>query len=143
MILAASAGPIPRILSGVLVVEPSLAVRHQLTQVLGRIHRHTVGVVATTSEARRARAANDPAVLLVSLSEESAAEDLAFIEETLNETPDVRIVLLTAEAPHSPIVRRAVRMGAFAVLPKPLRHATIRQIFQEIEAEDGGIERFA
>ncbi|HVM44749.1 MAG TPA: response regulator, partial [Candidatus Thermoplasmatota archaeon] len=130
-------------LRSVLVVDEALPIRRKLIDILQR-----AGVGATdVHEARSAREALElfararPTVVLCELVED-ASRGLEMVLEMLMLDPRARVVLVTAEDPDSPVVRAAIRAGAFGVVRKPLRHEAIRQVLAEIEAEEGGIERY-
>lgn len=128
----------------VLVVDEALPIRRKLLDIL---HRAGVGAdevaTATDSAGALARFAHaPPSLVFTELVGADAGEGLGMVLEMLRLDPEARIVLVTAEDPESAIVRQAVRAGVFAVVRKPLRPESIRQVLVEIEAEEGGIERF-
>jgi PleD family two-component response regulator len=128
----------------ILVVDDALPIRRKLAEIL---QRSGSGMQVAVHEATTPGAALDqfdalkPKVVLAELIGASADEGLEVILEMLRRDPSVRIILVTAEPADSPYVRRAVRVGVFAVVQKPLRHEKIRQALQELSSEDGGIDR--
>lgn len=128
----------------VLVVDEALPVRRKLAEILARagLDADQVRAAASGEEGLEAFVLHRPDVVFTELVGKDPEAGLAMVLEMLRIDPHARIVLLTAEPPESPLVRTAVRSGVFAVVPKPLRHDKIRQLLSEIEAEDGGIERF-
>lgn len=127
-----------------LIVDEALPVRRKLQEIL-----HRTGVAASEMRvAEGAEAAMElfvmehPDVVFTELLGDDAQAGLEMVLEMLRIDPQVRVVLVTAEPVDSVLVRSAVRAGVFAVVPKPLRHEKLRQVISEIEAEEGGIERF-
>ena len=127
----------------VLVVDEALPVRRKLLEIL-----HRAGL--STSEVRMAESA-DKAMEVFALEHPTLVfcelvgapeRGLEMILEMLQVDPQAKIVLVTAEDVDGPFVRQAIRAGAFGVVRKPLRHEAIRQVLAEIEAEEGGIERY-
>jgi DNA-binding NtrC family response regulator len=129
-------------LAKVLVVDEALPVVRKLTEILHRsgVSPADVKVASDAEAAVEAFALERPALVFCELVGEPET-GLSMVAEMLQIDPHARIVLLTAEDPMGPVVRRAVRLGVFAVVPKPLRHEKIRAVIAEIEAEDGGVDR--
>jgi DNA-binding NtrC family response regulator len=127
----------------VLIVDEALPVRRALLDAFHKlgIPAADIVVVRTPEEAMEQFVRLNPTLVCAEFVGEGD-EGLRMIEEMLSLDPRVRIVLATAEPLESPAVRRAIRMGAFAHVEKPLRHEKIRQVVSEIENETGGIERF-
>lgn len=128
----------------VLLVDEALPIRRKLVDIL---HRAGIAPTATETatgpaEAMEVFARTRPSLVFAELVGEDVDEGLGMVLEMLRIDPQAKIVLLTAEDPGSPVVRQAVRAGVYAVVRKPLRHDAIRQVLTEIEAEEGGIERF-
>ncbi|HEX2022620.1 MAG TPA: response regulator [Candidatus Thermoplasmatota archaeon] len=129
----------------VLVVDDALPVRRTLMEILhrvGGVSGAQVQIAQRPDEALELFAKHHPSLVFAELVGAHPGEGLEMVGEMLRLDPKVRVVLVTAEDPSSALVRQAVRMGVFAVVPKPLRHERFRQVFSEIEAEEGGIERF-
>lgn len=128
----------------VLLVDEALPVRRKLADILARagLAPEQVRSAASGEEGLEAFTLHRPDVVFTELVGRDAEAGLAMLEEMLTIDPQTRVVLVTAEPADSPAVRAAVRMGVFAVIPKPLRHEKIRQVLSEIESEEGGIERF-
>ena len=127
----------------VLMVDPALPVRRKLLDIL---HRAGVGAAEvhmadTPEKALETYVAEHPTLVFCEFVGEPS-RGLEMVLEMLSLDPQAKIVLVTAEDTTSPIVRQAIRAGAFAVVSKPLRHEGIRQGLAEIESEEGGIERF-
>lgn len=127
----------------VLVVDEALPIRRKLLDIL-----HRAGVPA--AEIRMAESSEDaleqfallhPSLVFTELVGEPA-DGLAMVLEMLTIDPQAKIVLVTSEDPSTSVVRTAIRAGVFGLVRKPLRHDAIRSILAEIEAEEGGIERF-
>lgn len=129
----------------VMLVDDAAPVRRNLLEILhrvGGVGGAQVAVAESLDRAMELFAQQHPSLVFTELVGAHAGEGLEMIAEMLRLDPKVRIVLVTAEDPSSTVVRQAVRMGVFAVVPKPLRHERFRQVFSEIEAEEGGIQRF-
>ena len=131
-------------LSKILLVDDALPIRRKMLEILHRTGAHASDVFAAPSsaEALELFVREHPAIVLAELVGADPEEGLAMIREMLTLDPHVRIVLVTAEDPAGPLVRRAVRMGVFDVLQKPVRTDAIRRALDEVEAEDGGMQRF-
>lgn len=129
-------------LGKVLVVDDALPIVRKLTEILHRsgVRAADLKVASEPDAAVEIFAREHPPLVFCELIGQ-ATEGLDMIAEMLQIDPQARIVLLTAEDPDGPLVRRAVRLGVFAVVPKPLRHEKIRAVMAEMEAEDGGVDR--
>ena len=127
----------------VLVVDEALPIRRKLLDILHRagLSSSEVQMADTAELALEKFALQHPTLVFAELIGEPV-EGLRMILEMMHLDPQAKIVLVTAEDAEGPIVRQAIRMGAFGVVRKPLRHEAIRQVLAEIEAEEGGIERF-
>ncbi len=128
----------------VLVIDEALPIRRTILDALHKlgINASEVVTVANAEDALEAFVQVKPTLVFTEFVGEILEEGRALVCEMLAIDPHVRVVLVTAEARDSPVVRAAIRCGAFAYLEKPLRHEKIRQVISEIEAETGGIERF-
>lgn len=128
----------------VLLVDEALPIRRKMLEVLHRagLHGTQVQSVETAEKALEVFARDHPTLVFTEFVGKGEREGLGMILEMLDVDPQAKIVLLTAEDPESPLVRQAVRAGVFAVVRKPIRHEKIRQVLGEIEADEGGIERF-
>ncbi|HWH07721.1 MAG TPA: response regulator [Candidatus Thermoplasmatota archaeon] len=123
----------------VLVLDESDAVRAKLGDVLAERGLPSVAG-ASPREAEILLGAQEPRlVFLEFLGETAAGFDL--LDRALARHPRAPFVLVTAEPPESPLVRRAVRMGVFAVLHKPLRRDDVRRVLDEAEAERADLVR--
>ena len=127
----------------VLVVDEALPVRRTLVDILlklgvasGDIHEAT-----SADEALAAFRKDTPHVVFAELVGVHPEDGLEVIHEMLERAPTAKVVLVTAEPRDSPEVRAAIRAGVFALIEKPLRHDKIRQVLQDLAAEEGGIER--
>ena len=121
----------------VLVLDESDAVRAKLADALAERGLRAI-LAATPAEADARLAEGEPDLVLLELLGEPAA-GLALLDRALAAHPRAPFVLVTAEGPESPLVRRAVRMGVFAVLHKPLRRDELRRVLDEVEAERGDL----
>lgn len=128
----------------VLIVDESLPVRAKMAEILTKLGTRATDILqATTPEqALEAFRALRPAIVFAELIGMHPEDGLEVIHEMLEIDPQARIVLVTAESRETPEVRAAIRAGVFAYIEKPLRHEKIRSIMQELEAEEGGIERY-
>lgn len=128
----------------ILVVDEAPPVRKKLLEILELSHagKYHVASAADAEAALEAFALSRPNIVLTELVGATPEEGLAMIGEMLAIDHDVRIILVTAEDPEGPLVRQAVRRGVFGVVQKPLRHEKIRQLLQEIHAEESGLARF-
>lgn len=128
----------------VLVCDEAAPIRRKLQEIL---HRTGIGntemrIARSSVEALECFALEHPHVVLTELVGRNPEEGLEMVLEMLSIDPQVRVILVTAEPPDSPLVRAAIRAGVFAVVSKPLRHEKVRQVLAELDAEEGGIERF-
>lgn len=128
----------------VLVLDEAIPVQRALLESLAKlgIPRDEIVVAATPEEALAAFRADPPRIVFAELVGARPEDGLEIVHEMLDRSPDTKIVLVTAEARDSPEVRAAVRAGVFAVVEKPLRSEKIRQVLQDLETEEGGIERY-
>ena len=138
-----SAGTVTLHVRKVLVVDEAVPVRRKLLDILHRAGIPTSEILmADSAEAALETFALDhPSLVFCELVGE-ATKGLDMVLEMLTVDPQAKIVLVTAEDANSPLVRRAIRAGAFGVIRKPLRHEAVRTLLGEIESEEGGIERF-
>lgn len=127
----------------VLIMDEALPVRNALAEILQKlgVAEHDVELTSTAEEALAAFRRETPHVVFAELIGIHPEDGLEVIHEMLDRAPRAKIVLVTAEPRDSAEVRAAVRAGVFAVVEKPLRHEKIRQVMQELMAEEGGIER--
>lgn len=104
--------------------------------------RGVAGVVeaATPEDADAALAAGEPGIVFMEFLG-SPEEGARRVVDAMQRHPRAAVVLVTAEPPESPLVRRAVRMGAFAVLHKPLRGDDVRRALDAVEAESDDLVR--
>lgn len=127
----------------VLILDEALPIRNSLAEILRKLGVPDAGVIHATNpaEALAAFLPTPPEVVFAEFVGIHAEDGLEVIHEILDRFPRVRIVLLTAEPRESPEVRAAIRAGVFAYVEKPIRHEKIRAVLQDLEAEEGGIER--
>jgi len=128
----------------ILVLDEALAVRRAMEEILvklGVAHRD-LRLVETPEDALEIFRKERPRLTFTEFIGTHPDEGLDMIHAMLDVDPQAKIVLLTAEPKDAPEVRAAIRAGAFAHVEKPLRHEKIRAILLEIEAEEGGIERY-
>ena len=127
----------------VLVVDEAAPVRRKLLDILHRagVPAGEISLVENADDALESFARSHASLVFTELVE-SPERGLEMVLEMLSLDPHVKIVLVTAEEANSPAVRAAIRAGVFGVVRKPLRHEAIRSILSEIEAEEGGIERY-
>ena len=128
----------------VLVVEEAVPVVRALLEALVKsgVRRDDVRVALGAQEALESFRKEPPDVVFAEFVGARPEDGLEVILEMLDSAPHVKVVLLTAEARESPEVRAAIRAGAFAFIEKPLRQDKVRQVMQDLESEEGGIERF-
>lgn len=128
----------------VLIVDESLPVRLALVEILQKMGTPGGHILQATTpeEALRTFREKRPHVIITEFIGVHPEDGLEVIHEMLEADPHARVVLLTSEPREGPEVRAALRAGVFAFLEKPIRHEKIRAILQELEAEEGGIERF-
>lgn len=131
-------------LRSVLLVDPAVPIQRKLIEILHRagVPAAQLTPVGEPDAAVEAFARQHPGLVFAEFAGKRPEEGLDMILEMLQIDPQAKIILVTAEPLDSPLVRTAVRAGVFAVIEKPLRHEKIRQVLSEIEAEEGGIERF-
>lgn len=128
----------------VLVVDEAVPVVNSLLEALQKvgIRREDVRWAPGPQEAMQAFAQLTPKVVFAELVGTKPEDGLEVILEMLDRAPEIKIVLMTAEPRESPEVRAAIRAGVFAFIEKPLRHDKVRAVLQDLESEEGGIERF-
>lgn len=130
--------------SRILVVDEALPIRRALVEILHKLGVTDADIEQATSpeEALEAFRRETPHVVFSEFIGVHAEDGLEVIHEMLDRAPEAKIVLVTAEPRDAPEVRAAVRAGVFAIVEKPLRHDKIRQVLQDLAAEEGGIERY-
>lgn len=135
--------PQPAVSSRVLVLDEALPVRRTLVEIL-----HKLGVAdadieqaTTPDEALAAFLREPPHVVFAELVGVHPEDGLEVIHEMLDRAPASKVILLTSESRDAPEVRAALRAGIFAYIEKPLRYEKIRQVLQDIQSEEGNIER--
>lgn len=128
----------------ILVVEEAPPVVRALLEALQKagVPREDVRIAMSAQDALDAFHKDVPDVVFAELVGTRPEDGLEVVHEMLDAQPQVKVVLVTAEARDSPEVRAAIRAGVFAFVEKPLRHDKIRQVMQDLESEEGGIERF-
>ena len=129
--------------SRILVVDEAQVVRATLVEILRKLGVPDEDVEEATSaeEALAAFRRAPPHVVFAELVGVHPEDGLEVIHEMLERAPRAKVVLVTAEPRDSPEVRAAIRAGVFALVEKPLRHEKIRQVLQDLHAEEGGVER--
>ena len=139
----ASPEPLALRLRHVLVVDDAAPIRRKLLEILHRsgLSATEVSMAESAEQALEHFAISHPTLVFTELVGEPS-RGLEMVLEMLSIDPQAKIVLVTAEDPGSALVRTAIRAGVFGVVRKPLRHEAIRAVLAEIEAEDGGIERY-
>lgn len=127
-----------------LVLDEAVPVRTALLEILQKLGTPGGHILqaATSAEALALFAEQRPHVVFAELVGVHPEDGLEVILEMLDREPSTRVVLVTAEPREGPEVRAAIRAGVFALVEKPLRHEKIRQVLQDLQAEEGGIERF-
>ena len=128
----------------ILVVDESLPVRMKMAEILGKLGTQGDQFLqaSTADEALQAFRAHRPSIVFAELIGVHPEDGLDILHAMLEHDPAAKIVLVTAEPRDSPEVRAAIRAGAFAFVEKPLRHEKIRAVLADLEAEEGGIERY-
>lgn len=128
----------------VLILDESLPVRLKMVEILHKLGTADSHIVQSTTaeEALAAFREHRPMLVFAELIGVHPEDGLEVLHEMLEIEPTARIVLVTSEPRESPEVRAAIRAGVFAYVEKPLRHEKIRSILSDLEAEEGGIERF-
>ena len=66
---------------------------------------------------------------------------LKILQEALKERPDARVILVTALAADHPDVVRAISLGAFAHVRKPIHAQEIQRVLMDIEVDEGRLRR--
>ena len=129
--------------SRILIVDEALVVRNTLVEILRKLGVPMEDVEQATSadEALAAFRRDPPHVVFAELVGVHPEDGLEVVHEILERAPTAKVVLVTAEPRDSPEVRAAIRAGVFALVEKPLRHEKIRQVLQDLQAEEGGVER--
>lgn len=138
------AQPTPVTVRKVLVVDEAAPVRRSLLEMLHRlgIPTQSVFVEHEAETALEVFVREHPTLVFTELLGDDAQKGLDMVLEMLGIDPHVKVVLVTAEPSDSPLVRRAVRAGVFAVVEKPLRHDKVRAVLTELDNEVGGVERY-
>ncbi len=129
---------------GILVVDEAPPVVRAILDALHKmgVSQHDVRVATGAQDALEAFHKDHPDLVFAELVGTRPEDGLEVLHEMLDAAPEVKVVLVTAEARDSPEVRAAIRAGVFAFIEKPLRHDKIRAVMADLEAEEGGIERF-
>jgi len=132
------------VIDSALIVDEAVPIQRKLLDILHRagFAASRVQMTADAESAMELFVREHPGVVFAEFVGDDPEEGLAMVLEMLKLDPQARVVLVTAEPRDSAVVRRAVRMGAFAVVEKPVRHETIRALLTDINNEAGGIERF-
>ena len=123
----------------VLVLDESDAVRAKLVDVLAE-RGLRAACAATRDEAEALLAAAEPDLVFLEFLG-APGEGLDLLDRALVRHPRASFVLATAEGPESALVRRAVRMGVFAVLHKPLRREDVRRVLDDVDGERADLVR--
>jgi len=128
----------------ILVIDESVPIRRKLVEILQKMGTSTGRVIEATTgdEALAAFRQHRPRVVFAEFVGVHPEDGLEIIHEILDIEPATRVVLVTAEPRESAEVRAALRAGVFAYIEKPLRYEKIRGALADLEAEEGGIERF-
>ena len=128
----------------ILIVDEALPVVRAVLDALLKmgVSREDVRIAMGAHEALESFRQHLPDVVFAELVGTRPEDGLEVLHEMLEASPDLKVVLVTAEARDSPEVRAAIRAGVFAFIEKPLRHDKIRAVMQDLESEEGGIERF-
>lgn len=127
----------------VLVVDEATPVIRALQEVLHRlgIPREDIVAASTAADALAWFKGEAPRIVFAEFIGVHNEDGLEVIHEMLERAPEAKIVLLTSEGRDSPEVRAALRAGIFAHIEKPIRQDKIRQVLQDLQSEEGGIER--
>lgn len=128
----------------VLIVDDAAPIVRALRDILHRlgIPREDVVHASTPAEALAWFKDEAPRVVFAELIGVHNEDGLEVVLEMLERAPTAKVILLTAEGRDCPEVRAALRAGIFAHLEKPLRMEKVRHVMQELEAEEGSIERY-
>lgn len=127
----------------VLIVDEAIPVVRALRDILHKlgIAREDVVHASTPADALAWFRGDAPAIVFAEFIGVHNEDGLEVIHEMLDRAPQAKIVLLTAEGRDCPEVRAALRAGIFAHVEKPLRVEKIKQIMQDLQTEEGSIER--
>lgn len=127
----------------ILVLDEALPVRSMLVDILHKlgIPDDEIVIADNAQDALALFRRAPPHVVFAELVGVHAEDGLEVVLEMLDAAPKTRIVLVTSEPREAGEVRAAIRAGAFAFIEKPVRHEKIRQVIQDLEAEEGGLER--
>src|SRR5690349_19592209 len=82
-----------------------------------------------------------PSVVFTGMGLAGGDRGIKLVEELLRRDPKQTIVLCTSMPKEHPEVGEALSMGAFAYLPKPVRHEAVRHVMNEYSEERGGLRR--
>lgn len=128
----------------ILIVEEAPPVVRSLLDALQKagLAREDLQVAMGGPEALASFQKETPDLVFAELVGTRPEDGLEIVLEMLDKAPHVKVVLVTAEPRDSAEVRAAIRAGVFAYIEKPLRHEKVRQALQDLESEEGGIERF-
>ena len=128
----------------VLVIDESLPIRNKLVEILQKMGSVGGRIIqaASEDEALANFREHRPRLVFTELIGVHPEDGLEVIHAMLEIDPATRVVLVSAEPRESPEIRAAVRAGVFAYVEKPLRYEKIRAVLADLEAEEGGIERF-
>lgn len=128
----------------VLVVDESLPIRNKLVEILQKMGSVGGRILQASNEdeALALFRQHRPRLVFAELIGVHPEDGLEIVHAMLELDPATRVVLVSAEPRDSPEIRAAVRAGVFAYVEKPLRYEKIRAVLADLEAEEGGIERF-
>src|ERR1051326_5066274 len=85
----------------------------------------------TVAQAVAAMQGWKPSVIFTGMGLASGGKGLHLVEEVLRRDPKQTVVLCTSMPQDHPEVAEALSMGAFAYLPKPVRHDAVRRVMNE------------
>lgn len=122
----------------ILVIDESAAVRARVADAVRE--RGLDPREARSPQEADAALAESPEVVFTELVGDPAA-GVERVVAAMEALPQAAFVLVTSEPPESAHVRRAVRMGVFAVLHKPLRREDVRRVLDDLDADAGDLVR--
>lgn len=121
-------------LDRLLVIDESAAVRTRIADTARE--RGFDAREASSPEEAEAALRDAPVVVFTELLGDPS-EAIERVVADMQRLPRSAFVLVTVEPPESEHVRRAIRMGAFDVLHKPVRREDVRRVLDDLDAEAG------
>ena len=118
----------------ILLVDDSKTIRRALSAAIGRESESPIEIVeaADAGEAIAAFCRTKPDAVFLDMMLSPGESGLEAQRAIMNESPDARIVVVTALSPDDPKVVAAASIGALAYLQKPVHATAIRHVLRTL-----------